>query len=227
VDQARYLINLILSDPRNPMAAEWANDLLAEFQDGYPIESLRLLLNSSDSKVVDTATWIASELGDCGKSLLPDIAKLLKHKSKAARYFAIDCLLMWAGDKDEREIASVIAMLEDVEPAVRRKAMAFLSRASADQLRAAARYINSAEPESVHVRGLEALLNYENCNGMNVRTLLNNTDAICRKYGIVLAVRMFMHDNTCPNPATYTSDDDDISRFATDMSKLLEQPGSR
>jgi len=205
------------------MAAEWANDLLGEFQSGYPIDGLRSLLKSADNKVVDTASWIASELGDRGKLLLPEVTNLLKHTSKATRYFAIDCLLIWAGAKNEREIASVIPMLEDIEPAVRRKAMSFLSRASPEQLRAAAQYIKSAEPESVHVRGLELLLNYENCKNPDVSALLNNADALCRKYGIILAVRMFMHDNTCPDPATYAIGDPDIERFAIDMSELLKR----
>lgn len=67
------------------------NRLLAEFQTGYPLHKLRLLLRAPDEKVVAAAIWIASELGSDTRPLFDDVVSLMEHPSKQVRFFALDC----------------------------------------------------------------------------------------------------------------------------------------
>lgn len=97
MNRVNDLIEELMSNPDCRESGVTANRLLAEYQRGAPVESLRRLLQSADDRVVSVGAWIASELSDEGKSLLSDACELLTHPSKHVRFYSIDCVHCWAG----------------------------------------------------------------------------------------------------------------------------------
>src|SRR5689334_16854459 len=111
--KADRLIEAIKADPASADDGLLANDLLREFQMGYPIENLRSLLSSRDDRIVRTGAFIASELGNSAVPLLADVTRLLTHPTRTVRADAICSVLTCSTGKDEDAIASVVAMLDD------------------------------------------------------------------------------------------------------------------
>jgi hypothetical protein len=216
VDEPARLLESILAepDPNSRRVGVLANKLLAEYHRGYPINNLRLLLRSRDERLVNTGVWIASELGEKGKALLDDVSPLLAHPHKRTRFFAIDCILLWAGPSNKSDLASVIALMDDPEPAVRWKAMDFLSRASGQQLQAALSHLKVKYPGPSLIRGLQWLLSSDAVNPKAVAAALQSQDPYSRKYGVVAASRM-SERNTEPLFYASTLDDPDVKDFAT------------
>jgi hypothetical protein len=200
------------SDPNSSEVGDLTNELLREFQRGYSLENLRPLLHSENERLLNTGIWIASELGEKGKPLLSDVSPLLSHPARRVRYFAIDCILLWAGPSNGRELALAVTLMEDNDSAVRWKAIDFLSRASREQLRAALSHLEVTEPKSTSVAGLAWLLGPSGTNPKQVVSALQSPNDLLRKYGAVAAARMFKENR---EPFTYAQsiDDPEIRRF--------------
>lgn len=213
MDYAEHLIERIVAAPDHSRVDVLANELLREFNRGYPVERLRTFLRSDDENLLSTGLWITSELGERGKQLISDTFPLLRHPTKRVRFWALDCLL-WASASDGKALASGIDLMDDPEPAVRWKALDFLSRASRGQLGAALSYLSDTQPNSEYTHGLRWLLDSgANETGEVVSALKQNDDPVVRRYGAVAAARMSEQN---PEPLVYASsiDDGDVSDFA-------------
>jgi len=221
MDHAQEIINQIMDDPNDSNIGVLVNKLLREFHRGYPLEHLRLLLLSQNDSIAETGIWVASELGQKAKPLLDDVVPLLKHPAKTVRFFAVDCVLSCATESNKHEVASVIPLLDETEAAVRWKAMGFLSRASREQLQGALDYLNTTEPDSMHIHGLQWLLSQGANNPEEIMPFIQSQDSILRKYGVVAAVQTSQHNS---KPLFYAASmgDPDIKQFARDMMKLSE-----
>lgn len=198
---------------------ELENNLLREFQKDYPLSKLRLLLNSTDDRMVAAGIWIASELGAKARPLFADIVRLIRHRLKQVRFFALDCIATCATPQDGNVISLCLDGLEDTEPAVIWKTMTFIVNASPLLLRAAmAREITSeAGLVSTRAQGLALALDPSNPHNVaKIISFLGGTDALLRRYAAAAAVRVAQHD---PRPLknALISEDPIIRRFATDM----------
>lgn len=196
------------------------NDLLTEFHRGYPLENLRPLLHAENQEVVTIGTWIASELGERGRPLLQDVSPLLRHPAKKVRFSAIDCILLWATPSNDRELASVISLLDDPEPGVRWKVMDFLFRATTEQLQSALDYFELAIPKSPHIRKLQWLLDPESIEPKKVITALQSQDALMRRYAVAAAARI-SSINRDPLLCASSNSDADVKNFADSAISLL------
>ena len=78
-NDAGRLISALVNDPEGFRKRGVANDLLKCFFRGYPIEALKDLLRHSDSRVVRSAIWIASELPSEAAKII-DLAIGLREK---------------------------------------------------------------------------------------------------------------------------------------------------
>lgn len=187
-------------------------ELLQELQRGRPIGDLNVLLKAADPGAVKAGVWVASELGAAGKPLLADVVPLLEHPDPTVRFFALDCILLWASTDDGPALARAAAMLEDPSQAVRWKAMQVLSRASETQLAtASASMLAPAQKE---------LLGWLLGPGARDRDLviaqLESHDPLARLYGAVAAARLASVDRL-PLSRAAESVDDDVRTFAHDM----------
>lgn len=219
MDRSNEVLEQIITDPHDPNIGSLINELLGAFCGGYPLEHLRCLLLDRRPEIVEIGTWVASELGSRGQSLLGDIVLSLKHPSKRVRFFAIDCVLSWSTQQNGSEIASVLSLIDDNETAVRWKVMDFLSRSSREQLQGALVHLSAASPNSKHIVGLEWLLGENGKSPDGALSFIQNPDDILRKYGAAAAVRM---SNQTNGPLLYCAsvEDPDVRQFAIDMLKI-------
>src|SRR5215813_1933408 len=109
--RAEELMERLTADPSYSRSGNVASDLLTEFHRGYPLENLRPLLHDGDIELTKIATWIASELGEKGNTLLDDVSPLLQHEDSRVRFFVINCILLWADPSKGRELASVVNLI--------------------------------------------------------------------------------------------------------------------
>src|SRR5437773_1883011 len=89
--RARLMIREILNNPVDE--DDVTNQLLGEFQSGFPVRHLRELLASPNERVVGLGTYIAAELGGIGAPLLDLASSLLSHPRKNVRILAIRFVL--------------------------------------------------------------------------------------------------------------------------------------
>jgi hypothetical protein len=200
----------------NPDDGQLANRLLGKFHQGAPLELLLPLLLSPDADLASSAAWIASELGQGGKSLLDIMAKLSEHPDRRVRFWVIDCILLWAGPANQYELSKAAQLIDDPDKAVRWKALTFLSRASRDQLQGALAGVVRDETESPYVRGLQWLLSDEGQDAEAVEGMLHNADPRMRKYAAVAAVRLAPQTRH-PITVAASLDDLEIAEFVADV----------
>ncbi|WP_146103899.1 hypothetical protein [Nonomuraea solani] len=132
------LIERILALPPDDVLGPAANDLLSAFYAGYPADNLARLLHCGDDRILRTATWLLSELGDLGAPLIDEVPALLSSPILGVRYDAIVVALENADERHGPIVAQVMTLSQDPESAVRWKVLEFLSDASLEQLEAGA-----------------------------------------------------------------------------------------
>ncbi|MGA2597104.1 MAG: hypothetical protein ABSH09_08950 [Bryobacteraceae bacterium] len=216
MDSANNLITKMAAAPDSSAVESLANELLKQYQRGSPLDSLRRLLASESDRLVDKGVWIASELGSDGKPLLPDIVRLLGHRSKKARFWSIDCILLWAGLSNGYEVASVVPLVDDLEEAVRWKAMGFLALAAREQLEAAVGQLAVADPESVYLGELRWTLASAGADPDQISDSLKSPSSLRRKFAAAAAFRIAKTDPETLRRAA-RSNDQEIAQFAGDM----------
>jgi hypothetical protein len=200
----------------NPEDEGLPNELLREFQKGYPIENLRILMQYEDEQISKSAVWIASELGDKCCLFIEDIISFLSHRMKYIRFFAIDCILSCSVQDDGTGIAKAISLLEDTESSVRWKALHFLSRVTITHLEKGMAYYKSKHRDSLHTSGIQLLIDATNKKHEDIMVLLNNEIPLLRKYGVAAAARIFDYNPEFLRIA-FKSNDLDIKEFAEDF----------
>lgn len=220
MDRANDLIEQLLSNPDSSEFGALANELLTQYHRGSPVGSLRILLHSANDRVVGEGAWIASELGESGKPLLPDISRLLRHPSKKVRFWSIDCVHLWAGPSSADELASAVGLVDDPEEAVRWKAMGFLAMASREQLQAALGNLTKTNPTSQYTRGLKWLIGVEETDPAEIIDALRSNDQLRRKIAAAAAYRLWNRDSAPLHFAT-SIDDHEVVQFARDMLKRV------
>lgn len=222
MNRANSLVERLVSNPTSAEFDDLANELLAEYHRGGAVDSLRILLQSANDRVVGEGAWIASELGEAGKPLLADIGHLLAHPSKKVRFWSIDCVLQWAGPSNSEELASTVSLVDDAEEAVRWKAMSFLALASHEQLRSALIGLSAANPESPLIEELKWILGPEGVDPIRIEAgIRDNNNARHRKVAVAAAVRI-AKSNAKPLRHAASTYDAEVARFAEDMLSRLD-----
>jgi len=155
--KATTLINQLLEDSETFFDNGSSYDLLQCYFDGYPVDSLRSLLESKDSFVNRVAIWIASELGINASSVAKSILPLLKSKERYIKYYALDSVMVISSSSEKSFFFHVLNSLLDEDHIIRKHAMFLVSNASDFLLEEALKEcgINS---ENEHARGLSLLL---------------------------------------------------------------------
>jgi hypothetical protein len=218
--KADELIRRLIATADDPDHEALANELLWEYGEGQPLETLRPLLGSPHTEVVGVAMFIVSELGTSAASLLNDVARLLCHPDVGIRFDVISSILTCASASDGDKIAAVVLLLGDPEKRIRWKVMQFLSLASSELLRTAWRHFQGHQPNSSHISSLNWVDSESACNVDDVVRMIDSPDSLSRKYGIIAATRMARQSRQ-PLLHGLSSDDADIKYFAESMLKIV------
>src|SRR3712207_3322411 len=70
-----------------------ANDVLADFQRGLPVDKLLVLIRHPHPDVAELGAWIAAELGTAAAPLAEEMAARLESPSRVVRFYAVDVVL--------------------------------------------------------------------------------------------------------------------------------------
>ncbi|CAA9361405.1 MAG: hypothetical protein AVDCRST_MAG68-4473 [uncultured Gemmatimonadetes bacterium] len=196
-----------------------AHALLTEFFSGHPVDELRQLLLSDDEGTARTGAWIASELGWRSRPLIGVLAQLLNHPSKYVRFYAIDSILAAGSAEHGEAISAAVQRVEDVDDAVRWKAINFIAQAAHDQLVASLPFQR---------RPAIALLTRwlldcdQSKDGAEIVARLDSSDSLERLFACIAAVRVSIRDRTALERAA-VSTDVEVSSFALEQLDALQE----
>jgi hypothetical protein len=210
MEDPTVLVAQMLRAPNSSSAYANANILLRKFHRGLPLTFLLPLITSNDANVADLGVWIASELGSHGRTLLRFVKKWLELPSKKSRFYALDCILQWAGPEDGELIVAAAELLTDPEAAVRWKAADVLSRATEAQLRSASGVQDRGSPTH---RLLNWLLTPGAKDSVLVSESLESDDIATRRFAAIAAARIASIDAE-PLKKAMISADPDIKSIA-------------
>jgi hypothetical protein len=208
------LIAQILATPS--AAQELANDLLIEFNRGYPIASLGRLLSHPSGDVTEAGAWLASEMPGRLGELAERAASLVAHERPEVRFYAIDVVLDNVPD-DGEILAATLGLIRDVHDGVRWKAMRFAMLADHNQLTAAAPFVNEHDRAALRASGLLAP-DLGKHHEETVRAGLAAADDVLRRWSAAAAARLGSEELLS---LAGCSDDNDVSKFAArELSRL-------
>lgn len=216
--EADRLVSQLFSDPERFAKKGMANDLLKQFFEGYPLDHLRSLLRHKNHKVVGEGIWIASELPSCASALLNDAIALSKHPDRRVRFFALDVVMLGATGGRADGFIHVVEGLDDPDPAIKDHALFLLSRATEQQLAAAAKYLSRVEPDSEHLAGLGMLTEAQSTEPALIEEAIQGSGSLRRRYGLAAAERVYGRYPFLLDLAA-RSNDDSIRSLAEHMLK--------
>ncbi len=188
-----------------------ANDLVGAFYAGYPVERLRLLLESDDEHVLKTGVWIASELGSRATPLLDDVAPLLNHPSDYVRYYALEVVSTNVTAAHDRAVASAVQCMRDPNTEVRGQALRCLSWMTDEQIDGCRVMIHDPALRTLLAWLLE-LDATESC-AQEITQRLVDADPLARRFAAVAARRLGLYD-VAPLQRAASSPDPDVRQFA-------------
>lgn len=192
-----------------------ASDLLVEFQRGFPVKNLLRLIRSEKEGAVRVAVWIASELGEQSAPLVPELQGLLQHPAKYVRFFALDAILASASEDRGDALAAAVSLVEDIEAAVRWKALQFLARAEPGQLRGSLHAMQDTKLCGLVEWLIAATVKSKS---QEIITRIDDPDPVARIFAVAAARRLAESD---PSPLIYgaQSQDAEVRSFAVEELK--------
>ena len=211
-ERADQLVTDLLLDPEAFERSSRAAQLLDQFFMGYSPDKLRPLLRHEDNKVVRSAIWIASELGETGTQFLDCAITLLERNDSKIRFFALDVIMVATARHRSEEFYRITQSLEDKTAGVRNAAIRHMDRASNGQITAALEHFKKSY-QPVHNSGLQKLLNPQSNEPAEVEAMIDAPDALWRKYGALVAARLY---NKVPRLLMLAAqgNDESVRRFA-------------
>ena len=128
METVQVLINALVANPKDE---DRALQLLRRLHDGADKRVVVRLIQNKASSVAELGAWVATELGAACEPVYSDVARYLDHTSWRVRFWVVDWVLTCAGEHEGRDLATVVAFLEDEAPADRRVRMAIRPRLAA------------------------------------------------------------------------------------------------
>jgi hypothetical protein len=172
---------------------ELANDLLSQFNKGFPLENLRPLLTSGNLHTQATAAFLVAEISprlsfnmNC---VVAEIADLLDSKVVRIRFDAIEALLGCTTPADGTILGRLMLRLDDEVFGIRWKVAQFVRLAERWQLRLAVENAVDLCPDSAFPILAKAHGQYLNATTNTVRWLLDHPNTLVRRFGAAVAAR--------------------------------------
>ena len=189
-----------------------SNDLLVQFQRGYPLHQLRHLLGSENKDAVRIGAWIAAELGSSARPLFAEVVELLRHSYINVKLWALESLTAMAGEGDGVAVNQALDLLENSVSSIRWKVMEFLSLVRYSALRAA--FLITPAEERKRKSDLQLLIDSAaSGDAQTVSRQLLSHDPVTRRYAAAAAARL-AECNADPLQKAVNSADPEIKQFA-------------
>lgn len=169
-----------------------AYQLLQEYFDGLSKETLRDLLCCENKRIKQLALWIVTELGKTAKDLLEDVVAQMNDSDPYVCYYSSKIVACYGTDKYMDDFMRIFSFFEHPNAEIRVLSMFVVSDLSDFQTKKAYDYlINNRVLDDSHKRGLLALINANILTTSEVIAMINDSDSIIRKYGIIAAAKVY------------------------------------
>lgn len=220
MSRGEQLIQKLLSDSSTFYELGTANELLNEYFDGFPLETLRPLLKSDDFMVRRAATFVTSELSVQASSLIRDVLPLVTDIDRHIRYNVIETIFVCSASDNSENFFHVIRALQDHDEVIRVLAMDLISKANTVQLETGIRMCKEADRTSLlHREGLGNLTHLESLTLSDLMRLVEEKESLTRKYAVIAARRNMKKFSELIDQATLSSDDD-VRKFAERVQRI-------
>ena len=123
MEKTQRLIKKILTSSQDVKIGKLAYELLSAVRSERNVESLEPLLLHKNNVVVESAVWIASELGGASGPVVNLLANLLNHEVDNVRYFAVEAVTASSSILSSGQLAMLVELIGDESAAVRWKVM--------------------------------------------------------------------------------------------------------
>lgn len=155
---AAQLIDMMKADPEGFHSSGKAYDLLQFYFHGYPLDTLRPLLQSGNRYILRCVSFIASELAIQAWPLAEEMIPLLQSEDPHIVWDAVEVLAVCSVDGKVSLYSHIVRMLESGFPPIRELAAWLMSRAEVSQLIAARQWFEKQPDGALHSIGLGVLL---------------------------------------------------------------------
>ncbi|NGO51814.1 hypothetical protein [Allomesorhizobium camelthorni] len=193
-----------------------ANDILCEFERGFPIENLRPLLVSSNENTLAAVAFLLTFMGFRANCFVVEITALLDAQDSRTRSDAIESLANCTTPADDAALGRVLLRLDDEHPGVRWKVIQFIRLAQPWQLKLGLENAAKLRPDSAFATLVKVHGQHFAATEKKLRWLLAHTDPIVRRFGAAIATKpRYVVDEGFVEMALQ-SDDAEVSGIATD-----------
>jgi len=191
-EKAKFLISELLKDPFKFAKQGMSDILLQEYFHGFEIETLRPLLKSKNIYIQSAATYIVSELGRKANPLIDDIIPLLKSENLAIKYEALESIMIGSIEQPSKFIY-IIEALDDADESIRLRAMELIMNSHPEQIKESIKYFEQ-KPDiqsKNHLICLDLYLQFSDVDPKRVTALIIDNNPLIRKYGAIIAKKVF------------------------------------
>lgn len=215
---AKELLRDLHEDPGLFHERGRAYQLLQEYFQGLPLETLRPLLTNGDPLIRRAGVWIASELGHEATDLLEEAISLVDDGDRYVRYHALEIVMVCSDAENVGGFVHVVRSLDCDDDVIRQLAMRLVANASKAQIEAAARFFERQDVAGASYKtGLLSLLELDQRFPDRVIKMIDDpTDRLIRKFGAILGKRLFPMLPQLIQHASLISDGD-VCRFAREV----------
>jgi hypothetical protein len=215
------LIDRLYNNPSKFFDSGTSYQLLQEYFNGFPIDTLIPLLAHNDPLVKRVATFILSELGLGGYTLIDYVIPLLHDEDRYIKYHALEIVMVCSEGRNIDKFSFVVPFMEDNDDVIRILTMKLVSNADNMQLESGICFYGEGDTKNkLHREGLSALLKIEQLNPEQVASMINSDERLTRKYGIIAAKKLY---TKYPNLIieALSNEDPDISNFSRRVIEIL------
>ena len=186
-----HLLSMLKADADAFERSGGITELLNELFLGYPVEALREVVTSEDSRVRRVAVRVLSELGDRAEPLLNEVIAALQHLDDYIRYYALDAIMLSTEHRNQEKFWHVISMLDDGDRGVRQKALRFLATASDQQIASAITRLEESANWSPWCPGLRLLLRPLSVDDVAVMAMIRMGTRFEKQLGVAISARAY------------------------------------
>ena len=167
--------------------------LLQEYYKGLPKDTLRPLFYCEDKWIRRVAIWITAELGTEGGHLLEEVIMLMNEDDydNYVLGYAIEIVTNCARNKNIHHFARAFLFLEYTDQVIRLSAMSTISALSRERIHEVYVYMANNIDYANYVTGLLSLLNSDTISSSEINRMIDDNNAIVRKYGIIIAKKLY------------------------------------
>ena len=183
------LISQLLMNPNEFYDSGTAYELLQEYFNGYPINTLIPLIQSENKFICRTAIWITSELGLSARELIVPVSKRIIDPDVFISCYAMEIIANCASEERLDVFLNIFNYLNHTNQKVRLSLMNIISNLSTSRIQEAYNGFNDDDHFVIHKNGMEFLLDENRLTINSIYEKLNSNVKIEKKYGIIAAKR--------------------------------------